>query len=301
MEDLCGIVVVDKDKGYTSTRVVELIRKFLGVKKAGHLGTLDPMATGVLPVAIGKATKLADFFMSMEKEYIGVIKLGVLTDSYDVDGKVIREESPPILDEEIIKKVLNEFIGEIWQVPPMYSAKRYKGKRLYELARKGIEVEREPKKVFVRELVLLKYEHPFITFRVVSGKGVYIRVLAKDIAEKLGTIGVLWSLDRVKACGFDKSMSFKIDYIGGLDKEERLKIVIPLEKALDMLPTVRVFGKLRWWVVTGNPFLVSPDELGKGVTSEYVKIVDEENKIVGLGKVVREERRLKVHPVRILV
>lgn len=301
MEEKKGIIVIDKDRGKTSTKVVEIVKRLLGVKKAGHLGTLDPSATGILPIAIGKATKLADIFMSMEKEYVVTIKLGVLTDTYDMDGNVLREENPPVFEVEDIKRALRDFEGEILQVPPMYSAKRYKGKRLYELAREGIEVEREPKRVFIREIEFLNYEHPYLTIRVLCGKGVYIRTLAKDIGERLGTLGTVWSLDRTKACGFDRSSAVKIADIKALDKEERGKLIIPLKDALKLLPKIRVFGKLKWWIVSGNDFVVSTDEVGKDLREgDYIAILDEEDEVVALGVVKVDRNVYKVHPFKVL-
>jgi tRNA pseudouridine55 synthase len=301
MEDKRGIIVISKEKGITSTRVVEMVRKLFRVKKAGHLGTLDPMATGVLPIAIGKATKLADVLMGMEKEYIVTVKLGILTDTYDIEGKVLKEEVPPLLGEDRIREVLKEFTGEILQVPPMYSAKRYKGKRLYELAREGMEIEREPKKVYIGEIELLRYDHPFILLRVVCGKGVYIRSLAKDVAERLGTIGVVWDLERIRVCGFDKSSAVSLEDIKALDIEEREKLIIPLEDVLKMLPSIKVFGKLKWWVLSGNDVVISPDEVGRNVREgDYIVIGDEEGKVIALGIVKSDRSGYKVHPFKVL-
>ncbi len=303
MEDITGVIVINKPEGITSTKVVEKVRKLLKVKKAGHLGTLDPMATGVLPIAVGRATKLSSVFMERSKEYVGRIKLGILTDTYDREGKIIDEKPIPPLSEEKISEVLKSFEGEIEQIPPMYSAKRYKGKRLYQLAREGKEVERQPKKVFVEEIRLIDFHPPFIKLYIRAGKGVYIRALAKDIGEALGTAGTLWDLVRTSACGFTLDQAVGLEELEGMELEERRKLVIPLSDTLTDLPVLKVVGRLRWWIIVGNSVVITPKELGVDELKEgeYVKIVDENNDFVALGVIKRtSDGRWLCHPDKVL-
>lgn len=199
-----GILLVDKSKGKTSFQLVHLLRKKLGVKKIGHAGTLDPFATGVMVMLIGRNyTKLSDQFLTCDKEYITQVFLGKTTDTYDIEGKeTVSSSHIPRLSE--VLTVLEKFKGEIEQIPPMYSAKKVQGKRLYELARNGIEIERKAVKVHV-DIEFIRYEYPLLEIRVACSKGTYIRSLGHDIGQALGCGAHLISLRRTR------SGSFKID------------------------------------------------------------------------------------------
>ncbi len=181
-----GILVVNKPSGITSHDVVDFIRRKFNIKRVGHAGTLDPMATGVLVMLLGKATKLSSTFMSDDKEYIAKIFFGKSTDTQDAQGKVIEEKNIESLDIEDIKKALDKFKGEIEQIPPMVSAIKYKGKKLYQLARAGKTVEREPRKITITNLEILDFKFPEMTFKVRCSKGTYVRTLCEDIGKTLG-------------------------------------------------------------------------------------------------------------------
>lgn len=195
-----GIIVVNKAKDMTSHDCVNIVRRALKIKRVGHTGTLDPMATGVLPICIGKATKIADFISLGDKEYEAEFKLGIKTDTLDITGTVIKESSVSVTKEEVIDAI-NSFSGKIMQVPPMYSAKKIKGKKLYELARDGIEINRDPVEVEIKEIEILKLDldENIISLRVLCSKGTYIRSLIDDIGEKLGTYAVMTALKRTKS------------------------------------------------------------------------------------------------------
>jgi tRNA pseudouridine55 synthase len=193
----CGdIVNIDKPLGLTSFQVVKRIRRWTGCRKVGHAGTLDPMATGVLLICTGKATKKVAVFMELMKTYEGEILLGQTTDTDDADGRIIQESSVPLISESQIRLVLNEYLGEIEQVPPQYSAIRRNGTRMYHLARKGFHVPAPPRHVLIDQISLLSWENPRIRIRVRCGKGTYIRSLARDIGKQLGTGGHLSQLRR---------------------------------------------------------------------------------------------------------
>ena len=190
------IINIHKPIGWTSFDVVKKIRTITQEKKVGHGGTLDPFAEGVLIIGTGKDTKILSNFIDDKKRYVACLSLGELTDTFDIEGKVIKKMDIPHLSENYINKVLNSFIGEIYQVPPMYSAKKINGKRLYDLARKNITVDRKPNKITIFSINLIKFSHDNISFSVCCSKGTYIRVLGKEIAEKLGTVGHIKTLVR---------------------------------------------------------------------------------------------------------
>jgi len=192
------IININKPAGWTSFDVVRRIRQAIKVKKVGHAGTLDPFATGVLLVCTGKATKRVNELMHLEKEYRADIELGKTTDTYDCTGKVTSHHTTEAVTESRIRDVCQEFVGEIEQVPPMYSAIKQNGTRLYELARRGVTVERAPRRVCIYELNILKIDLPIVSIEVVCSKGTYIRALANDIGGKLDCGGYLGSLCRTR-------------------------------------------------------------------------------------------------------
>lgn len=206
-----GLLVIDKPKEWTSFDVVAKIRNKLGVKKIGHTGTLDPLATGVLVLCLGKATKLAQEMTGYDKEYMAEITLGATTPTDDAEG-----ESTPFLGAQKKKKdeilsALKSFEGEIMQLPPQFSAKKVKGKRAYDMARKGQEFKLESVKVIVHEIELLDYEWPTLKLRIHTGKGFYVRSLARELGEKLATGGYLSALQRTKVGKFDISQATTIE------------------------------------------------------------------------------------------
>ena len=201
IEVMSGIIVVDKPKGYTSRDIVNIISHELHEKKVGHTGTLDPLATGVLVVCLGKYTKLVDMLTSLNKEYIAEIKLGVETDTLDITGNILREEDVQVTKEQILK-VFSKFIGEYQMEVPLYSAIKVNGKKLYEYARSGEEVKLPIKKVHIYELELLSFRQDVITFRCKVEKGTYIRSLIRDITKYLGVVGTMNNLVRIKQGNF---------------------------------------------------------------------------------------------------
>lgn len=217
--DISGILVVDKEKGMTSHDVVALIRKRFMVKKVGHAGTLDPNATGVLVILLGNATKCSDSFLNADKEYSATIKLGERTDSGDCKGRIISSTEVSV-PETAVKAVVSQFIGEIDQTPPMVSAKQVNGKRLYKLARKGIEVEREPRKITIKSIEVTGIAMPYVEMDVVCSKGTYIRQLADDIGEKLGCGAHLAELRRTRSGDFSLANAVSLKKLRNMDQVE---------------------------------------------------------------------------------
>ena len=234
-KDLNGILPVNKPEGWTSFDVVAKLRGIIGIKRLGHAGTLDPMATGVLPVFIGKATKACDILPVDEKSYIAGFQLGKMTDTQDSTGEILAESDMSV-DEDLLRQVAGEFTGDIMQLPPMYSAVSVGGKRLYELARQGKVVEREPRQRRVELIEIQEYDKATRQGRmfVTVSKGTYIRTLIHDIGEKIGCYGMMTSLERTSSGGFGIEECLSLEEIQKYADEDRLgEIVLPVEKAFD--------------------------------------------------------------------
>lgn len=225
-----GVLVVYKPMDFTSFDAVAVTRKMSGQRKLGHTGTLDPNATGVLPVLLGVATKAQDILPNHDKEYVAEMKFGIETDTLDIWGEVLREEKSQVAEEDF-DKILENFRGEIMQVPPMYSALKQNGKRLYDLARQGIEVEREARPVTIYSLEKLSFdaENQCAKVRVACSKGTYIRSLIDDIGKALGTLAVMTALERTSACGFSLEDAVSVDEIKSMTPSEIESKLLPVE------------------------------------------------------------------------
>ncbi len=238
-----GVIIVNKSKGYTSHDIVAKVKKITG-KKVGHTGTLDPLATGVLPLLIGKGTLCSKYLMNHDKTYKVVLKLGIKKSTGDEEGDIIQEDvvDEGILDENNVKTVLQTFLGEQEQIPPIYSAIKVNGKKLYEYARKGQEVEVEPRKITIYDIQLLKInkENREIQFEVSCSKGTYIRSLCEDIAERIGTVGYMKELQRTRVGIFTIEQSVLVE---DLNKENVEKHIITIEKLFENLENIELNEK----------------------------------------------------------
>ena len=249
-----GIVVIDKPEGWTSQDVCSKLRGVLHTKRIGHGGTLDPMATGVLPVFVGRATRGVEFFEHAEKTYETVLRLGITTDTEDITGTVLTEQDAFVTGEQL-EKVLEQFRGEIMQVPPMYSALKINGQKLVDLARKGKEVERRSRTITVHELVLLGMEADGIHLRVRCSKGTYIRTLCKDIGEALGCGGCMASLRRVAAGSYTINEAVPLaELVEAADPEKYLRGV---DTMFAQYPAVTLTEKQEKRCRCGNSFSVN--------------------------------------------
>ena len=208
-----GVIIINKPKGYTSSDVVQKVRKVLNTKKVGHAGTLDPLATGVLPVLVGKGTKLSKYLMEHDKTYIATVTLGEKKSTGDLEGETIEIKEVENITQNLIEQTLSIFLGKQKQLPPMYSAIKKDGKKLYEYAREGIEVERNPREIEIKDIKLLAYEKNTITFEVSCSKGTYIRTLCEDIAQRLGTVGYMSDLKRTRVNQFKIEDSVDLENI----------------------------------------------------------------------------------------
>ena len=230
MSHINGIINIDKPSGITSMDVVRKIRSASGVKKVGHGGTLDPLDTGVIPVAIGKATRLLEYFLMSNKSYIARIHFGGTTDTFDSEGEIISTNVDPPLDINVIEKTMNSFKGEIEQTPPPFSAIKKNGRRLYELARRGVDTYIEPRNVTVNELKIINYEPPILDLFIRCGKGFYVRSLANDLGKILGCGGYLNDLKRTSLGNFEISKSILLaKAISNIENGDTSKIIQPIE------------------------------------------------------------------------
>ncbi len=233
-----GVLCVNKPRDFTSFDVIAKLRGILQIRRLGHGGTLDPMATGVLPVFVGSATKACDIMPDTDKSYIAGFRLGVTTDTQDITGKILTASDKPVSFEEL-EAVLPEFTGRIMQLPPMYSAVQVNGKRLYDLARQGIEVERTPREIDVKSLRILEYDETVRegSIEIGCGKGTYIRTIIHDIGERLGCGGIMTELVRTSSGGFVLNECYTLEEIQKAADNGRIdKLIIPIERVFDSLP-----------------------------------------------------------------
>jgi tRNA pseudouridine55 synthase len=309
---LSGVVLIHKPEGLSSQQVVTRVKRLLNIKKAGHTGSLDPMATGMLPVCLGRATKLCEYLLESDKFYRAELTLGTQTDSGDKQGKVIQTAPLPELsfsDLQLkIQQIFQEFLGPQTQIPPMVSALKHEGKCLYQLARAGIEIEREARPIEIYELklvsLILDSQNIQMTFEVRCSKGTYIRVLGEDIAKKLGTLGHLTALHRISCAGFSEAEMRPLEFFQDLDatKVELIKtLIIPMESVLSY-PKLEITAEILERLLQGkcvdlayqNPW-ENPSDLSLSGRfqlcrdQKLVAIADLENGLVTHRKMVHEE------------
>ena len=246
-----GIVIVDKPQGWTSQDVTARLRRVFNTRRIGHGGTLDPMATGVLPVFVGRGTRAVEFFEHAEKIYETVLKPGITTDTEDITGTVLTQQEVSLTQEQV-EAVLPRFRGEILQVPPMYSALKVNGKKLYDLARKGVEVERQPRPITIYELTLLGMDSEGIRLRVHCSKGTYIRTLCKDIGEALGCGGCMASLRRVQAGEYTAGDAVALETL--LETENPEQYLKTVDSMFARYPAITLTPKQEQRVRNGNAF-----------------------------------------------
>jgi len=230
-KEMEGVLIVDKPQGLTSHDVVYRLRRKLGMKKIGHAGTLDPMATGLLIMLIGKATRISQYLMSTDKVYEGEATLGVVTDSQDAEGEMMETRPVPELSEAAVREAMKGFLGDQYQIPPMHSAIKIDGVKLYHLARKGEEVAREPRFIRVSSFELLSFNSPKITFRLHCTKGTYVRTIAHDLGQKLGCGAHLSALRRTASGKFELNQGLTLEQIETLPLPEIEKRLIPVYAA----------------------------------------------------------------------
>ena len=232
-----GVVIINKKEGLTSHTVVAKTKRIFGAAKAGHTGTLDPMATGVLPVLIERGVKASEFMLTKDKHYRATLHLGITTDTEDITGTTLTENDN-IPSEESVREAVNSFVGKYMQTPPMYSALKVGGKKLCDLARRGVEIEREPRCVTIHSIVTTPLGNGEYTLEVVCSKGTYIRTLCADIGARLGVGGIMKTLCRASASGFTLKEGHTLSELEAMSSEERAALVVPVERIFESLPEV---------------------------------------------------------------
>ncbi len=291
-----GVVNINKEKGFTSHDVVAKLRGIVGQKKIGHTGTLDPDATGVLPVCFGKATKLCDMLTDKSKTYETVMLLGKTTDTQDISGTALSEGSFDKIDNEMAEKCIGEFVGDYLQVPPMYSALKVNGKKLYELARQGIEVERKARPVVIHHIRILEMDLPRVRMEVSCSKGTYIRTLCHDIGQKLGCGACMEELVRTQVSRFTLAESYTLEQVRELKEAGRLdEIIVPIDAMFDKYDAVTLKKEFAAFAYNGNVFMpkhiMEKIELSEG---KFVRVYDMEGQFIAIYKYEKEHRIFRV-------
>jgi len=294
--DINGILLLDKPAGISSNRALQIVKRLFQANKAGHTGSLDPFATGLLPICFGEATKISAFLLDADKSYLANACLGTATTTADTEGEVSQQNPVPVLSETDIQAVLSTFLGSQSQIPPMYSALKQDGKKLYELARKGIEVERTPRKITIHQLELNSWKTPELSFSVSCSKGSYIRVLAEDIAKKLGSCAHLMQLRRTRAGCFELDQAVTIDELEALlersvenDLSALDELLLPLDSALAKAPIIKLSAKQGLAIQQGrkidlNELQEMPVETNEEIFRLYSVGVDMNSYLLGVGR-----------------
>lgn len=305
-----GVLLVNKPANITSFDVVRQVRKIFQIRKVGHAGTLDPFATGLLIVCLGEATKTVRYLVERPKEYIAVMKLGEATDTQDYTGIVVERRKIPINALEILEQIFPKVLGDIQQIPPMYSAKRIQGQRLYELARAGNTILRAPQNVTIHEIEVLDQALPYIRFRVVCSKGTYIRTLAHDIGEIVGCGAHLTELTRTRIGHFSLDDAFSLESLTQLTKRLDLeRCLIPINQALSFLPSVEL-DEAAAVKLTHGERVAWPNESSAALKkvrthNNIVRVVTPKHELIALARVIeyeqKGEKRWQVQPIRVLV
>ena len=283
-----GILVVDKPAGISSNDVVQQAKRLFGAQKVGHTGSLDPLATGVLPLCFGEATKFSQYLLDADKKYWAQVRLGITTETADADGEVIAQADTSGITESQVTAALETFVGEIEQVPSMYSALKHQGQPLYKLARQGIEVERAPRRISIYSAELLQFSEASIELRVHCSKGTYIRSLAEDLGAALGCGGHVSALRRLAAGPYEEAQATTLDELREVgDVREMDALLLPVSSAVGSWPAVRLHEDTAHYVRQGQPVQVA-----HAPTDGWVQIFElaEEDRFLGVGEILTDGR-----------
>jgi tRNA pseudouridine55 synthase len=293
------IIGLNKPKDITSQDATSEVKKILKVKKAGHTGTLDPMATGLLLICTNKATRIASYLSSLDKEYKAVMKLGEATDTQDLHGSIITKSDKIEIDEVAIKNALESFKGEIVQKPPKFSALKYRGKPLYEYARKGLDIPRKPRKVYIHHLELLNIDLPFVSFRAVCSKGTYIRTLCDDIGKKLGIGAHLFELERTAIGPFHIKDALGIEELNSFNNHFEGKGIYTMDRSLSWMPELRIKKSQIKAVKNGIPIKIShyPDLPQEIKTATDIRIKSPDGRLLAIGRLSANKDIIKMDVV----
>lgn len=280
-ENISGILLLNKNIGLSSNGALQKIKHLFNAKKAGHTGTLDPLASGLLPICLGEATKFSSYLLDGDKEYIATIKLGIETTTYDSEGDILTIKSTKHLILNDIKTTILSFIGITDQTPPIYSALKLNGKPLYKYALNKETVEIKPRKIEIKNITIIDIKQDLIKIKVACSKGTYIRSLAHDIGQRLNVGGYLIELIRTKTNSFLLDDNLTFEYLSNLSKEERLKNLLPIDTMLLSIPIIRINQNAYEKVRNGNPIKININQQNPHNNIEYRIYYN--NKFIGLG------------------
>lgn len=294
---LNGVILLDKPVSYSSNDALIKVKRLLWAAKAGHTGTLDPFATGLLPLCFGEATKFSHDLLEADKTYLTELELGIRTSTGDTEGEVL-ETKPVTLELSQIEAVLSQFRGKILQVPPMYSALKRDGKALYEYARQGITLEREARPVEIFELELLDYQAPILSLRVCCSKGTYIRVLGEDIGAALGCGAHLRSLRRTKVANLDLQHAVTMDYLESLSESQCQQLLAPVDTLLNTFPLLNLPDELVQRILHGQRLNLFKSGLVAPISTGRLRLYDNHQRLLGTA-ILREDGQLA--PERLVV
>jgi len=285
--DVHGIVLLDKPAGITSNDALQKIKRMYRAARAGHTGSLDKPATGILPICLGEATKFSSYLLNADKSYVSVAKLGVVTSTADAEGEIVETRSVPILKKGELEQVIAQFVGDIEQVPPMYSALKVDGQRLYKLAYQGVEIERQPRSVTIHQIDLLHFNQESFEIQVHCSKGTYIRTLVEDIGNVIGCGAHVSTLRRLSTGPFDEDQMVTMEIIENLAKQGNDvldELLVPVDSALEHLAAIALSEEATYSLCQGQAVLVShaPGEKpGEGL----VRIYDHNHAFIGVGTI----------------
>ena len=295
-----GILLLDKPIGISSNAALQKVKYLYSARKAGHTGSLDLLATGMLPICFGEATKVSQFLLDADKRYFVVAKLGVVTSTGDAEGEIIAENSVPILTEQLLETVFDKFRGTLQQVPSMFSALKHRGKPLYELARQGITIERPARTIRITELIFLNKTENTLTLEVACSKGTYIRTLIEDIGQALGCGAHVIELRRLSVAGYaDKSM-LNLEQLESIKKEDidsfvmLDKLLLPISSALQHLPMLTVSEAVAYYLKRGQAIILPKTPTKKGCVALFQ---NDQSHFLGIGEVLKDGR---VAPKRLM-
>lgn len=284
-DSIDGILLLDKHPGITSNQALQQAKRLLAARKAGHTGSLDPIASGLLPVCCGEATKISAYLLGGDKRYLVTVRLGTGTATGDAEGEITARLPVPALSDTGIESVLGRFRGRIEQVPPMYSALKQDGKRLYDLARQGIEVERPPRTVTIHELKLLDVGEDFLKLEVFCSKGTFIRTLAEDIAKAMDTVGHVENLRRTQVGVYDIKNAITLEQLEAMSLEERRQCLLPIDSAVILWPQIQLGEEMAFYLLRGQPVLI-PKLQAQG----FVRLYNRDGFFLGVGEVLDDGR-----------
>lgn len=291
-----GILLLDKPTGITSNRALQNVKHLYFAAKAGHTGSLDPLATGMLPICFGEATKFSQYLLDSDKTYVVKAQLGERTTTSDSEGEIIATRDVPELSNKQIEGFLDAFRGEISQIPSMYSALKYKGQPLYKYAREGIEVPRESRKVMVYHMELIDYQDSVLTLKMRCSKGTYVRTIVDDLGENIGCGAHVIELRRLEVAGFDEHSMITLPEVEALKEAEKFEemddLLLPQDTAIAHWPTVRINADLAFYFRQGSPIMIPNLPAGT-----WLRVADKDDALIGVGELMDDG---KVAPRRLI-